>query len=89
MSLEPGLISYAALASLALSVKKYRPTPPLAFMPLPTMARVTGWLLLAVALLLSAQTWCNFPRARALRLDLLRATSGSAPAGFRCVKHAQ
>ncbi|OAN54803.1 DUF3325 family protein [Sphingobium sp. TCM1] len=53
MSLEPGLISYAALASLALSVKKHRPTPPLAFMPSPTMARMTGWLLLAVALLLS------------------------------------
>lgn len=53
MSLESGLISYAALASLALAVKKHRPAPPLTFMPSPATARITGWLLLAVALFLS------------------------------------
>ena len=55
MSLEPGLIGYAALASLALSVKKHRPMPPLAFMPASDTARLTGWLLMAVALFLSVR----------------------------------
>ncbi|HUD92374.1 DUF3325 family protein [Sphingobium sp.] len=50
MSLETGLISYAALASLALAVKKHRPSPPLPAMPSPRAARLIGWLLLAAAL---------------------------------------
>lgn len=53
MSLETGLISYAALASLALVVKKHRPSPPLPAMPSPRTARLTGWLLLAVALVVA------------------------------------
>lgn len=53
MSLEPGLISYAALASLALSVKKHRPAKPFAFMPSSAMARLAGWALLLLSLIIS------------------------------------
>ena len=49
MSLEAGLISYAALASLALSVRKYRPSQPLPIILPPSTARCSGWLLLALA----------------------------------------
>lgn len=50
MPLEPGLISYAALASMALAVKKHRPAPPLPVMPAMETARWIGWMLLALAL---------------------------------------
>ncbi|NWK97810.1 DUF3325 domain-containing protein [Sphingobium lactosutens] len=53
MSLETGLISYAALVSLALAVKKHRPAPPLPAMPSPRTARLIGWLLLAAALIVA------------------------------------
>ncbi|WP_298398650.1 DUF3325 family protein [Sphingobium sp.] len=49
MSLETGLIGYAALASLALAVKKYRPAQPLPAMPSMRAARPLGWALLALA----------------------------------------
>ncbi|SEJ00125.1 Protein of unknown function [Sphingobium sp. AP50] len=49
MSLETGLIGYAALASLALAVKKYRPSPPLPMLPSPSVARWSGWMLLGLA----------------------------------------
>lgn len=53
MSLESGLIGYAALASLALVVKKYRPFPPLPILPSPSAARWFGWLLLGLAAILA------------------------------------
>ncbi len=46
MSLEPGLIGYAAMACFALSQKKHRPAPPMRLMPSPTVARRIGLLLL-------------------------------------------
>lgn len=49
MSLETGLIGYAALASLALAVKKYRPAQPLPAMPSLEVARPLGWALLILA----------------------------------------
>lgn len=49
MPIEPGLIGYAALASLTLGMKKHRPTPPLPLMPSPQSARLLGWLLIACA----------------------------------------
>lgn len=49
MLLEPGLIGYAALASLTLAMKKHRPVPQLPAMPLPALARAGGWLLLALS----------------------------------------
>lgn len=53
MQLDPALISYAGLASLALSVKRHRPVPPLPLMPRSGTARLAGWLLLLAALLVS------------------------------------
>lgn len=53
MSLETGLISYAAFASLALAVRKHRPAPPLPVMPSARAARLLGWLLLAIALIVA------------------------------------
>lgn len=53
MLLEPGLVSYAALASLALAVKKHRPSPPLAFMPSVETARLGGWTLLGFSILVA------------------------------------
>lgn len=49
MLLEPGLIGFAGLTSLALAMKKHRPAlaPPRA--PPPDAARALGWALLALA----------------------------------------
>ena len=49
MPLEPGLIGYAALASLALAIKKHRPAPPLPAMPSPQVARIMGWMLVILS----------------------------------------
>lgn len=54
MPLEPGLISYAAFASLALGMKKHRPALPLPMMPSPDHARIIGWGLLVCAVLAAA-----------------------------------
>lgn len=49
MSLEPGLIAYAALANLAMARKKHRPAPPLPQTALPSVVRGIGILLLLVS----------------------------------------
>lgn len=48
MPLETGLLSYAALATLALAVKKHRPKN-LPLLPSTTIAKVVGWTLLALS----------------------------------------
>ncbi|WP_176594065.1 DUF3325 domain-containing protein [Sphingobium sp. EM0848] len=53
MPLEAGLVSYAALASMALASKKHRSTPPLPIMPSPGMARWAGWVMLILALVVA------------------------------------
>lgn len=49
MAFEPGLIGYAALASLALAVRKRRAVTPLRWVPSVRIAKVMGWFLLGVS----------------------------------------
>lgn len=49
MPIEPGLIGYAAFASLALAMKKHRPAHPIPLMPSLHSARPLGWMLIACA----------------------------------------
>lgn len=50
MPIETGLLSYAALATLSLAVKKHRPKN-LSALPHVTTARLAGWTLLALSAL--------------------------------------
>lgn len=52
MPLETGLLSYAALAALALAVKKHRPRN-LPVLPPANVARLAGWTLLALSALVA------------------------------------
>lgn len=49
MLLEPGLIGFAGLTSLALAMKKHRPALAAPLTPPPGAARALGWTLLALA----------------------------------------
>jgi hypothetical protein len=53
MPLEPGLIAYAAWASLALATRRGPPRPPLVAALAPRPAMAAGWSLLALALLVA------------------------------------
>ncbi len=49
MSIEAGLIGFAALTSLSLAMKKHRPKLAPPFLPPPLAARTLGWALLALS----------------------------------------